>query len=422
MGMPCSEHDWLASAGRGGRKRLLVIHHDFPGPFRDLLPFWSDMLGWRVLGIGSDASSGCGDAPWIRYHMRHQPAAAASSCIFPMLGAVRRGEAVARVLRDLRARNYVPDVILADPGTGETLRVKDVFPDARLVHYCAGHTVESAREAVPDLSIIARCDAGISPGWWQKCTYPRTFQPRIDVIRDGICHAAFGPDPSAVVLTDDGMTLHAGDAVITHVASAPGGGTGLSGFLRMLGLLQRRHPCHALIVGAGDDATDWLEQRMAASCVDPQRTHFVSNPRPGGIADMLRVSAAHVHMGRPHCLDRSLLEAMACGCAMVVADELPVREILRHGINALLVDPRDSEGVAEAVLRLLDSPLLQASLRREAEAEIARSFDAGAAAIRYARVFDGRPDDHVPPHFLPAALAGEGVALHDYAFCALSPS
>ena len=53
---------------------------------------------------------------------------------------------------------------------------------------------------------------------------------------------------------------------------------------------------------------------------------------------------------------------------------------------------------------------------------IARSFDAGAAAIRYARVFDGRPDDHVPPHFLPAALAGEGVALHDYAFCALSPS
>jgi hypothetical protein len=417
--MPCSEHDWLASAGRGGCKRLLVIHHNFPGPFRDLLPIWSDRLGWQVLGIGSDASSGCDDVPWIRYRYPHQPIAATSPRINTILSAVRRGEAVARVLLDLRARNHVPDVILADPGAGETLRVKDIFPDARLVHYCAGHTGRSARGAAPDLSIIARCDAGISPGWWQKSTYPPTFQPRIDVIRDGICHAAFGPDPSAVVVTDDGMTLHAGDAVITHVASAPGGGAGLSGFLRVLGLLQRRHPCRALIVGFSDDATDWLERRMAAACVDPQRTHFVGNPRQGGIADMLRVSAVHVHIGRPDGVDRSLLEAMACGCAMVVADESPVREVVRHGINALLVDPLDSEGIVEAVLRLLDSPLLQASLRREARAEIVRSFDAGAAAIRYARVLDGQPDDHLPPHFLPVALAGDGVALHDYVFCAL---
>ncbi len=419
MGMPCSEHGWTVSAGRGGRKRLLVIHHDFPGPFRDLLTFWSDMLGWQVVGIGSEASSGCGDVPWIRYCDRHPPTAATSPHITTTPGAVRRGEAVARVLLDLKAQSYAPDVILADPGAGETLHVKDVFPDARLVHYCTGHTGRAARDAAPDLSVIARCDAGISPGWWQKCTYPRDFQPRIDVIRDGICHAAFGADSSAVVVTDDGTTLHADDAVITHVASASGGGAGLSGFLRVLGLLQHRHPCRALIVGAGDHASGWLEQRMMAACVDPQRTHFVNSPRPGRIADMLRVSSVHIHMGRPDCLDRSLLEAMACGCAMVVADESPVREIVRHGINALVVDPHDRDGLVEAVLRLFGNPLLQASLRREAKAEIARSFDAGAAAIRYARVFDGQPDDHLPPHFLPAALAGEDVALHDYAFCPL---
>ncbi|HEY9193170.1 MAG TPA: glycosyltransferase [Methyloversatilis sp.] len=396
-----------------------MIHHDFPGPFRDLLPFWSDMLGWQVVGIGSETSSGCSDVPWIGCRTPRQPAAATSPCTNPMPGKVRQGEVGARVLLDLKARNYVPDVILADPGAGETLRVKEVFPDARLVHYCAGHTDRSPRDAAPDLSVIARCDAGISPGWWQKCTYPRDFQPRIDVIRDGIRHAAFGPDRSSVVVTDDGTVLHTGDAVITHFASAQAGGSSLSGFLRVLGPLQRRHPCHALIVGAGADANDWIEQRMAAACVDPQRTHFVNHPRPGRIADMLRVSSVHIHMGRPDRLDRSLLEAMACGCALVVADALPVREVLRHGINALLIDPHDSEGFVEAALRLLGGPLLQASLRREARAEIVRSFDAGAAAIRYARVFDGQPDDHVPLHFLPVALAGDGVALHDYAFCAL---
>ena len=34
----------------------------------------------------------------------------------------------------------------------------------------------------------------------------------------------------------------------------------------------------------------------------------------------------------------SLLEAMGCGCAVVVSDTAPVREVVRHGQNGLLLD------------------------------------------------------------------------------------
>ena len=33
-----------------------------------------------------------------------------------------------------------------------------------------------------------------------------------------------------------------------------------------------------------------------------------------------------------------LLEAMGCGCAVVVSDTAPVREVVRHGQNGLLLD------------------------------------------------------------------------------------
>ena len=40
------------------------------------------------------------------------------------------------VLLKLKQQGYRPDAILAHPGWGETLYARDVFPDARLIHFC----------------------------------------------------------------------------------------------------------------------------------------------------------------------------------------------------------------------------------------------------------------------------------------------
>jgi glycosyltransferase involved in cell wall biosynthesis len=53
-------------------------------------------------------------------------------------------------------------------------------------------------------------------------------------------------------------------------------------------------------------------------------------------------------------MPKSLLEAAACGLPLVATDVPGCREIVLHNENGLLVPPRDSHGLAEAIVELLE--------------------------------------------------------------------
>ncbi len=57
-----------------------------------------------------------------------------------------------------------------------------------------------------------------------------------------------------------------------------------------------------------------------------------------------------------------VLEAMACGCAVVTTDSLGVRDMVIPGKNALLHPPGDAEGLTKSILQLLSSPERMRSL------------------------------------------------------------
>jgi len=56
------------------------------------------------------------------------------------------------------------------------------------------------------------------------------------------------------------------------------------------------------------------------------------------------------------------LEAMACGTAVVCTDSGGVREYARHGFNCLLVPPGQVAPLANAILKLVNSPTLRQQL------------------------------------------------------------
>jgi glycosyltransferase involved in cell wall biosynthesis len=72
-------------------------------------------------------------------------------------------------------------------------------------------------------------------------------------------------------------------------------------------------------------------------------------------------------------LPKVLLEAAACGRAIVAADVPGCREIVRHNENGLLVPPRDPDPLADAIRMLIENPGLRARMgmrgRKIAEAE-----------------------------------------------------
>jgi glycosyltransferase involved in cell wall biosynthesis len=55
----------------------------------------------------------------------------------------------------------------------------------------------------------------------------------------------------------------------------------------------------------------------------------------------------------------ALLEAAACGRAIVATDVPGCREVVKHGLNGLLVPPQDASALAEAIYQLLTDPAMR---------------------------------------------------------------
>ena len=79
---------------------------------------------------------------------------------------------------------------------------------------------------------------------------------------------------------------------------------------------------------------------------------------------------------------------MACGCAVVGSDTAPVREVVRHGINGLLVDFFSPADLASAVSELLRDRDRAASFGAEARRTVERSYDLDVCVQRQLALID----------------------------------
>jgi len=403
--------------------RLLLIHQNFPGQFKHMAAEWARRPGWDVIAIGRDTAPGlpnleqaCPELKLLRYKPHRPIRKERHHSLRRMKDAVLHDEAVARILLNLKKKGWRPDAILAHPGWGETLYAKDVFPDARLVHYC-----EWFYNAPPnqDLSRIDRagdrsqwpyadigfdpefpasfddharirswnalhllnlnnCDAGISPTQWQKAQHPLEYRHKITVAHEGIDTENLGPDPLAQFKTPSGLTLKANDPkhpVLTYVARNLEPYRGFHTFMRALPAIQREHKgLHTLIVGGNDvsygsrpkDAKNWKEKMLAevGSQLDPARTHFLGKLPYADYQKVLQVSSLHTYLSYPFVLSWSMLESMASGCLVLGSDTAPTREAIRDGETGLLVKALDPQALAERAGDALHLPASQADAMR----------------------------------------------------------
>lgn len=382
---------------------LSISPQNVPSQFKHMAAQWAAMPGWDVIGIGRDTAPGYPDNRGFKL-IRYKPHRPVGKDQHPYLrrmeDAVPHGQAVARILLQLERKGWQPDAILAHPGWGETLYAKDVFPDARLVHYCEWFynappldviegQVEIDRADWPYADIgfdpefpttfddlarirswnalhllnLANCDVGISPTQWQKAQHPKEFLDKIVVAHEGIDTENLGPDANAVIKTPRGEVLRANDPekpVITYVARNLEPYRGFHTLMRALPRVQREHKnAHVVIVGGDDvsygsrpkDAKSWREKMLAevGSQLDPTRTHFLGKVPYQDYKRVVQVSSAHVYLTYPFVLSWSCLEAMATGCLMVAGDTAPVREVIRDGLSGLITSPTSVSPVAASL-------------------------------------------------------------------------
>jgi ABC-type multidrug transport system fused ATPase/permease subunit/glycosyltransferase involved in cell wall biosynthesis len=82
-----------------------------------------------------------------------------------------------------------------------------------------------------------------------------------------------------------------------------------------------------------------------------------------------------------------LMEAMSCGLPVVTTDVSGIPELIRNGVNGLLVRPDDPAAIARALQRLFRDPLYAESLGIEAVKTITENFDGERTTKELARLF-----------------------------------
>ncbi|MFP4240272.1 MAG: glycosyltransferase [Rhodosalinus sp.] len=391
---------------------ILVIHQNFPGQYKHLAPALA-ARGDRVVALTLRVKE---PTTWqgvrvLPYRLHRGNGQDVHPWLVDFETKLVRADACHGAAMRLRESGFSPQVILAHPGWGESLFLKDVWPAARLGLYCelyhesgyphAGFDPEFPGAEGPREPLRLRMknlnnrlhfeigDAGLSPTRFQADTFPAPVRERIEVIHDGIDTDAVAPDPGARLDLDDGRTLTRADEVITFVNRNLEPYRGYHVFMRALPEILRRRP-EAQIVLLGGDGTSygarppegrtWKgifidEVRGQILDADWTRVHFLGRVPYDRFRAVLGVSRAHVYLTYPFVLSWSLLEAMSAGAAIVASDTAPVREAITDGETGLLVDFFDRAGLVDRLEALLDDPSLRARLGAAARTHVAEAYD-----------------------------------------------
>jgi len=86
-------------------------------------------------------------------------------------------------------------------------------------------------------------------------------------------------------------------------------------------------------------------------------------------------------------LSNSLLEAMACGLAVVATDVGGNVEAITHGCNGILVPPRDPAQLAQALIHLIDNSTLATELGEQARITVEKNYSLSSVVDQYVDLY-----------------------------------
>lgn len=416
--------------GRGSRRaaNYLFIHQNFPGQYRHVVQHLAGLKGHDVRFITQPNENAISGVKKLAYPKDERGPINCHAYSVEIDRAVYAGAAVADVCRKLHEEGFRPDLVVGHSGWGETLFVKDVFPDTPLLanfeFYYHAHGVDvgfdpefhsifnepsrlRTRNAI-NLMAFQAADWGHSATEWQRSLYPPEMRTRISVLHEGVDTDVVCPNKYAsFTLPNNGRVLTRHDEVVTYVARNLEPYRGFHVFMRALPELLHRRPDAQVVIVGGDDVSygapapprstfrDSLLQELRGE-LDLSRVHFTGLLEYGAYLNLLQVSSAHVYLTYPFVLSWSFIEAMAAGCLIVASSTPPVLEVLKDGRNGFAVDFFDGAELVEHIVFALKNPERVEKLRRAARATAVERYDLKRVLMpRWLKLFDalvkGRP-------------------------------
>lgn len=393
--------------------KVLFIHKDFPGQFLHLARFLARQPNMQVAALTSDPMETVEGVALHRYEVHRPPGSKTHPYLARTELSMWRAQSALAACVLLHRDGYRPDLVIGHNGWGETLFIKDLWPNVPLVGYCeffyrgTGADVGFNPPGPVNLNELARVrslnainllglevvDQGVSPTSWQRDLHPPEFMGKLALLHDGIDTAAASPGPAGPIELADGSRLSADCPLITYVARDLEPYRGFDILMRAaIDFLRARPQAHLAIVG-GDGVFygippagggSWRDALLAelGPALPLDRVHFLGRVPYPAFINLMRRSNVHVYLTYPFVLSWSMLEAMACGVTLVASNTGPVIEVVEHGRNGLLVPFHEPEAVAAGIMAALDLPAAErARLGTAARWTIVDRYDAQSVAV-----------------------------------------
>ena len=214
------------------------MHPNMPGQYKHLAPEFAKDPKNQVVFVTKNKNVQMDNIHPVVYSLRRDISPHTHRYLSHAERAVIQGQEVWRTLKMLKhSEGFVPDIIVAHPGWGDALYVKDIYPDTPLFsffeffYHSHGADVgfdpadpltedDMARvrtKNIHHLMTLCSSDWGISPTFWQHSLHPTEFQHKITPIHDGINTDVAKPDPGAFIQLGD-RKFTVGDEIVTYIA------------------------------------------------------------------------------------------------------------------------------------------------------------------------------------------------------------
>lgn len=201
------------------------------------------------------------------------------------------------------------------------------------------------------------------------------------VVHNGVDLSLFDPAPAPPPAD---LSLPAGAPLVAFVAAMRGRKGHACALHAWRRLADSRPDARLLLVGSGaeEPALRALARRLGLDG-SVRFTGYRDD-----VARLMRASTLVLLPSQIEALPTTLIEAAACGRAVVASDVGGVPEVVTHGRSGLLVPPDDPDRLAGAVRALLDDGPRREAMGRAAREIAERRFDMHLWARRLRRVYE----------------------------------
>ena len=359
--------------------RILFLHHNFPGQFKDLIEVRSR--------LGDDVRFVCDTQyklePKIKVYstVGHAPGDKSPDKLDMDSKAVSKR--FLGILKKLSDVEWIPDIIYSHSGWGCGLYAKCVFPDSRFIVFAewwhtsnvsdplssfplkdepdtlAQSASASLRNSFQALELL-EASSIVTPTHWQKSQYPALIQQNMSVIHEGVDTDFFSPssdqDMNPVAKLSDKKEI-----IVTYTSRGLEPVRCFPEFVKALPELISQNDAIRVLIAGSDKihyygsppkgfgsyrlwALSYLSEKLSKSQLE--RVKFLGTLPIKKYRKLLRLSDIHFYYTRPFVASWSLLEAMSTGCLLIAGKTINTKELL--GENGLYFDPASQSSLIDS--------------------------------------------------------------------------